>query len=424
MISLMKQLWPINRSITGKGLRETLGIIKSNLTDLKIIEVETGTKVLDWVVPQEWNLNDAYLIDPEGKTIASLAQNNLHILGYSTAVNKEIALDELLPHLYSLPEQPNAIPYVTSYYQKNWGFCLTDIEKQNLQKGKYKAYIDANHFDGSLSYGELIIPGKSEKEVFISTYCCHPSMANNELSGPVVSIALAKWISSLENLNYTYRFIYTPEMIGSAAYLEFNRNHLKKNVVAAFNLTCVGDDRTWSYLPSRLENTYADKVALFALNNNVDNYKKYEWKDRGSDESMYCAPSIDLPMVSVMRSKYGSYPEYHTSLDIIGKVVTEQGLQQSYDLHKRMISILENDHIPVSQVLGEPQLGPRGLYPMLSKKGSTAIVKNRLNLISYADGNHSLLDIALKCGVPFFDLLEEVEILVKHKVIKTQTLWN
>ncbi len=424
MIALMEKLWPLNRSITGNGLRETLEILKQIVPSLNIVEVKTGSKVLDWVVPQEWELIDAYLKDPDGNTIASLEENNLHIVGYSTAVNKELDLEELLPHLHSLPDQPEAIPYVTSYYKKNWGFCISEIEKQNLKKGKYKAYIDAKHFKGSLSYGELIIPGKSEKEIFISTYCCHPSMANNELSGPVVSLELAKWISSLENLNYTYRFVFIPEMIGSATYLEFNRKHLTKNVIAGFNLTCVGDDRAWSFLPSRSEKTYADKVAEYALDRYVASYDKYEWKDRGSDESMYCAPGIDLPVVSVMRSKYGTYPEYHTSFDTIGRVVTEQGLQKSFDLHKQMITIIESDCFPLTQVLGEPQLGPRGLYPMLSKKGSTDIVKTRLDLISYADGNRSLLDISMKCQVSFEELLKELKILVEHQILKTKALWN
>ena len=422
MIELMKRLWPINRSITGEGLRETLDIIKEILPDLVIHEVESGSKVLDWTVPEEWEIKKAYLENPDGEVIADFEENNLHVVGYSKAVEAKMSLEELMPHLHSIPEQPNAIPYVTSYYQKNWGFCINDEVKQNLKPGTYKAYIDAKHFKGSLSYGELFIRGKSDKEVLISTYCCHPSMANNELSGPCVAVALAGWLFQKEYLHYSYRFVFIPEIIGSAAFLENKLSHLKEKVFAGFNLTCVGDNRTWSYLPTRNGNTYSDHIALHTLKYQVDTYDTYTWNDRGSDESMYCAPGIDLPMALVMRSKFGTYPEYHTSLDTIGGVVTAEGLQDSLAIHIQMLKIIEHNCIPVAQVLGEPQLGPRGLYPMISKKGSTDPVKMRLNLISYSDGQHTLLEIAEKCKVPFEDLIEEVELLVEHGVLRTNLI--
>jgi len=417
MISLMKTLWPINRSITGKGLRKTLRIIQEYIPDLELHEVKSGTKVLDWEVPDEWEIKAAYLKNPEGKVIADFKLNNLHVLGYSTAVDAELSLDELLPHLYSLPEQPEAIPYVTSYYQRNWGFCIEDSVKQNLTPGIYKAHIEAQHFKGSLTYGELLIKGKSDKEVLISTYCCHPSMANNELSGPCVAVALAQWLSQQSDLKYSYRFVFAPETIGAATVLEKNRTHLVDKVIAAFNLTCVGDERTWSLMPSRLRDTYTDKIARHALKYYVSAYDEYSWNDRGSDERMYCSPLINLPMVSVMRSKYGTYPEYHTSLDKMGEVVTGEGLEASLRMHQKMIEILEHDCVPMSLIYGEPQLGRRGLYPMISKKGSSDLARNRLNLISYADGNHSLLDIAEKCEVAFEELLPEVELLEKHNIL-------
>jgi len=422
MISLMKELWPINRSLSGSGLRQTLNIFKGILPELKIYEVESGSQVLDWKVPEEWEITKGILKDPDGDVIADLDENNLHVIGYSTAVDASLSLEELQPHLYSLPEQPEAIPYVTSYYQKNWGFCISDAVRQDLKPGKYQACIESKHFKGNLNYGEYILKGKSDKEILISTYCCHPSMANNELSGPCVSLALASWLREKSDLFYTYRFIFIPEMIGSAMYLERNMNHLKEQVVAGFNLTCVGDERAWSFLPSRYGNTYADKIAKHTLENNTDHYDAYSWNDRGSDESMYCAPGIDLPVVSVMRSKYGTYPEYHTSLDTIGRVVTAEGLQGTLDMHKKMIKILENDCKPKSLILGEPQLGKRGLYPMISSKGSTDPVKTRLNLISYADGNLTLLEIAEKCKVPFEELIPEIELLESHNIISRQSL--
>lgn len=422
MIALMKSLWPINRSISGQGLRKTLRIIKKMLPDLEIHEVKSGSKALDWIVPDEWEISHGYLEDPNGERIADIEVNNLHVLGYSTSIDREFSLEEILPHLYSLPNQPNAIPYVTSYYQKNWGFCISDTVKQQLQSGTYKANIQARHFQGSISYGELVIPGNSDKEVLISTYCCHPSMANNELSGPCVSVALAGWLLQQEQRKYTYRFVYIPEMIGSAAFLEDRMHHLKEKVFAAFNLTCVGDNRTWSYLPSRNGDTYSDKIAQHALKYHAESYDHYTWNDRGSDESMYCAPGIDLPVASVMRSKYGTYPEYHTSLDSIGSVVNADGLQGTLDIHKKMIEIIENNCRPVTQIYGEPQLGRRGLYPMISSKGSTDIVKNMLNLISYADGKLTLLEIAEKCKIPFAELIPEMEKLLKHEILKEAEL--
>jgi aminopeptidase-like protein len=418
MISLMKKLWPLNRSITGQGLRETLSIIKELITGFEIHEVQSGTKVLDWSIPEEWEITEAYLEGPDGQRIADLDKNNLHILGYSTGVDKELSLDELMPHLHTLPEQPDLIPYVTSYYQKNWGFCITDKVKQQLKPGTYKAYINARHFEGSLTYGEFLLRGKSDKEVFISTYVCHPSMANNELSGPCVAVALAGWLLSQKNLKFTYRFVFAPETIGSAAYLDANMAHLKEKVIAAFNLTCVGDERIWSFMPSRLGNTYADRVARFALDHYTESYDNYNWNDRGSDERMYCSPLVNLPMVSVMRSKYHAYPEYHTSADNIGNVVTANGLEGTLELHKSIINIIENDCCPISLVYGEPQLGKRGLYPMMSKKGSTDAVKIRLNILSYCDGEHSMLDIAEKCNVQFQNLCEEINILLENKLIK------
>lgn len=418
MIDFMSALWPINRSITGDGIRETLHMIQAKLPELNLIEVPSGTQVLDWIVPDEWRIELAQLTNPDGKVIADMAVHNLHVVGYSEAVNKHLSLHELQAHLYSLPDQPNAIPYVTSYYKRNWGFCISDELRQSLQEGIYHAHIVSEHIKGSLTLGELVIPGDTDAEVLISTYCCHPSMANNELSGPCVATYLAQWVNALPRRKYTYRFVFIPEMIGSAAYLQLNQAYLKEHVKAAFNLTCVGDERDWSFLPSRKGNTYSDKVALHVLRYSNKDVSMYRWTDRGSDESMFCAPGIDLPMVSVMRTKYGVYPEYHTSLDTIGDVVTANGLAETLELHQRMIEVIEYDGKPVSLVLGEPQLGPRGLYPMTSVKGSTASVKDMLNLISYADGEHTLLDIADKCERPFSVFLPILTQLEAHKLIR------
>ncbi len=310
-----KDLWPINRSITGNGVRESLKIIQSYLPDLKIKEIKTGTKVFDWIVPQEWNVTNAWIKCPDGRKICDVNDNNLHLVGYSIPINKLMDFDELNKHLYSLPEQPDAIPYKTSYYEKRWGFCISQNERDTLTTGKYEVYIDSKLSNGSLTYGELIIDGKSSKEVFLSTYICHPSMANNEISGPAVTTFLGDWITKLKNKRYSYRIIFVPETIGSIAYLSKNLNEMKKNIFAGFNITCVGDNRMYSYLPSRNGYTISDRIAKHILKNIDPNFKLYKWTDRGSDERQYCSPNIDLPVISMMRSKYGTFKEYHTSLD-------------------------------------------------------------------------------------------------------------
>src|SRR3989344_3143261 len=259
MYELAERIFPICRSITGKGLRKTLRTLQEHIP-LVIHEVPSGTKVFDWTVPKEWNIKDAYIITPEGKKIAEFKKNNLHVVGYSTPIDKEVSLAELEKHLCSFPEQPDAIPYVTSYYKAYWGFCLTHRERQSLKDGTYHVVVDSELKDGSLTYGEIIIPGSSKKEILLSTYVCHPSMANNELSGPVVVAHIAKWIASAPR-KYTYRIIFIPETIGSLSYLSKHLREMKENSIAGFNLTCVGDDRAFSYLPSRNGETRAAQVA-------------------------------------------------------------------------------------------------------------------------------------------------------------------
>ena len=249
MHQICKDLFPINRSITGEGVRQTLSYIKNILPQLEIFSVPSGTHAFDWVVPEEWDVKNAFIKDSSGKKIVDFKENNLHLVGYSCGVDNHISLELLQSHLFSLPNQPKSIPYVTSYYKRTWGFCISHEDRLRLKEDKYHVYIDANHFEGNLNYGELIIPGSSSKEILLSTYVCHPSMANNELSGPAVTIALAQWLSSLKDNRYTYRIIFIPETIGSLVYLSKNIDILKANVVAGYNITCVGDERAISFLP-------------------------------------------------------------------------------------------------------------------------------------------------------------------------------
>lgn len=405
MHKLCEKLFPICRSITGDGFRESLAIIKKELSleGLQFFEVATGTKCFDWEVPKEWNISEAYIITPSGEKICDFAVCNLHVVGYSAPVAQEMSLEQLQNHLYSLPDQPDAIPYITSYYQQRWGFCITEHERQRLKPGSYKVYIDSELKEGSLTYGELILPGATEQEVFLSSYLCHPSMANNELSGPVVTAFLAKWLLSLASRKYTYRIILIPETIGSITYLSLHHQTMKNNIIAGFNITCVGDDRAYSYLPSKTGATLADQVAKHVLAHSHPDYVSYSFLDRGSDERQYCSNGIDLPVCSIMRTKYGCYPEYHTSLDDL-ELVTASGLLGSYQVLQKSIQCLEANETLVATVLGEPQLGKRGLYPTIGNKNASAKVQNMMNFLAYCDGVSSNLEIAEKIKVPLWEL--------------------
>lgn len=414
---LCQELYPICRSITGNGLRASLSIIKKIIPELQIIEVPTGTKCFDWEVPKEWNIKSAYIITPSGKKICDLAVNNLHIMGYSTPVNTIISLDELQKHLYSLPEQPHAIPYITSYYKERWGFCITHNERDTLEPGEYQVFIDSELSDGSLTYGELILPGTSDEEVFLSSYLCHPSMANNELSGPTVTTFLAKWIDELRNRKYTYRIIIIPETIGSITYLSKNYKKMRKKTIAGFNITCIGDDNAYSYLPSRQGNTLSDTVAQHVLKKMHPEFVSYSFLDRGSDERQYCSPGMNLPVCSIMRTKYGCYPEYHTSLDDLN-FISPAGLNGGYSVLQKIIECIEMNETLTSSALCEPQLGKRGLYPTISTKETRAQVCDMMDFIAYCDGTLSNIEIAELINVPLWELknliirLKEESILI------------
>jgi aminopeptidase-like protein len=417
MHSWANKLFPICRSITGPGVRQTLEYIKISLPGLKIHSVPSGSKVLDWTVPDEWTIRDAYIMNESGHKIVDFKNHNLHVMGYSEPVDKWLRLEDLEQHLYSRPEQPDAIPYVTSYYERRWGFCLTHNQRSKLKQGNYRVVIDSEHKPGVLNYGELILRGESRQEVFLSTYICHPSMANNELSGPVVSMALAQYVTSLENHRYTYRIIFIPESIGAIVYLSSNLEHLKINVIAGFNITCIGDDRCFSYLPSRNGKTLSDQVAKHVLKHTDKDVKHYSWLDRGSDEKNYCAPGIDLPIATIMRSKYGEYPEYHSSLDDLN-LVTPSGLEGGFKALKRAIEVIEKNVYLKATILGEPNLGQRGLYPTLSINKLDDKIQTMKHILSYCDGKSSLLDIATIINKPFWELESIVKTLREHGLLE------
>ena len=442
-LNLGKRLFPICRSITGNGVRKTLIIIRDYLPKLKIFEVKSGTKVFDWKVPPEWNVKNAYVKDKYGKKIIDFKNNNLHLVGYSIPTKKLITKKELFLHLHTIKQQPNAIPYVTSYYKKYWGFCVSHKDKEIFTK-KYRNNKDlfeininsSSNKKGSLSYGELIIPGQSKKEIFISTYICHPSMANNELSGPLVAISLARYFSSIKKNKRTLRFIFVPETIGSITYLSRNYKKLKKNVIGGYNLTCIGDERRYSFLPTKNGNTLSDNAAMEAFDDLKLKYKTYSFLDRGSDERQYNSPGIDLPIASIMRSKYGTYPEYHTSLDDFN-LVTEKGLEGGFKIARRAIAILMNSDlknkkfnvkkvqrknklIPRNLILCEPHMSKRGLYPSLNTKKVSQYKKksvNFMNFLQYADGKNDLADISNFIKLSFGQTSKIFKILLKKKLI-------
>jgi len=417
MFDLCTRLFPICRSITGSGFRESLQIIKEYLPELTIHNVASGTKVFDWEVPLEWNIRDAYIIDPDGNKLCDFKKNNLHVVGYSVPIDLDLSLAKLQSHLYSLPNQPTAIPYVTSYYKARWGFCLPHELREKLKEGTYHVFIDSDLAPGNLSYGEWILPGNQREEIFLSTYLCHPSMANNELSGPVLATFLAGWLKELKQRRYTYRIIIIPETIGSITYLSKNFPVMKQNIIAGFNLTCVGDNNDYSYLPSRSGDTLADKVALHVLRHTHPEFRQYSFLERGSDERQYCSPGIDLPVCLIMRSKYYEYPEYHTSLDNLS-FVSPEGLSGSFDVYQKAIQCLESNQKLRVTVLCEPQLGKRGLYPTVSTKDTAKQVKNMMNILAFADGTRSTLELAELIGVPLWELEPIISSLVKEELLE------
>lgn len=410
MYAFAERLFPIGRSLTGEGVRQSLGMIKELVPELEIREIPSGTQVFDWTIPQEWEIRHAYIEEEAGNRIVDYEVNNLHVIGYSTPVDRYVDLEELLNYIRVEDEQPDVIPYVTSYYSPRYGFCMSKRQRDALKPGTYHMVIDSRLFDGVLNYAELLLPGKTEKEVLLSTYICHPSMANNELSGPVLVTWLANWLKTIDR-NLTYRIVIVPETIGSIAYLSRNLDAMRKNTIAGFVLTCVGDDRTYSYLESRNGNTLSDRVLTNVLKDVYPEYKTYSYLDRGSDERQYNAPGVDLPVCDFCRSKYGEYPEYHTSADDMS-LISPRGLSGAYHVMTQVLAALEMNGFYRVNCLCEPQLGKRGLYPTESRKGIYHEVKKLTNLIAYADGERDLIEISTKIGVPLVELIPIVEKLV------------
>jgi aminopeptidase-like protein len=396
MLALISELFPLPRSITGEGLRETLRLLQRTIP-LEIREVPTGTRVLDWEIPKEWVIREAWIRDEQGTVIADFAVSNLHVVNYSVPVRTRMSLDELRPHLHSLPDRPRVIPYRTSYYTAAWGFCLAHEQLSDLKPGQYDVLIDSELRDGHLSYGELLVPGAERDEILISAHTCHPSLANDNLSGIAVATCLAERLLA-SPARLSVRFLFAPGTIGSLAWLSANRERLR--VRAGLVLAGIGDAGPFTYKRSFRGDATVDRAVALALRDAGEPYVLQPWSPWGYDERQYNAPGFRLPVGLLMRTPHGTYPEYHTSADDLSFVRTDR-LAAALDLVEAVVRILEQDVRPVNLVPhGEPQLGRRGLYASVGgvgPGGSMAL----LWLLSMSDGNHSLLDIAETSGLPW-----------------------
>ena len=417
-------LFPINRSITGSGVRKTLNIIKKEFPDLKIKKFESGKKVFDWIIPPEWNVTDAYVLDKNNKKIIDFKVCNLHLLGYSIPLRKQVSKKLLMNNIYFLKDQPDAIPYITSYYKRRWGFCISykqyiDIEKKYSPSDKFNVVIKSSlKKNGVLNYGELILKGKKDpkREILISTYICHPSLANNELSGPIVSMSLINYFRK-KNLNKTLRFIFIPETIGSISYIHNNLKNLKQRIIGGYNLTCIGDERQHSCMFSKYNNSPSDEALVEAYKSlKIKKYKVHSFLKRGSDERQYNSPGIDLKITSIFRTKYGEFSEYHTSLDDF-KLVTLKGCNGGFNVAKKSIEIMLNRDYPKSIVFCEPQMGKRGLYSTLSTKDRNSSFRSYLDFLQYADGLHSLEKISHIIKLNIRTVKKIYKLLLSHKLV-------
>ena len=416
MMALIEELFPICRSITGNGVRQTLETLR-RFIPLEVNEVPSGIGVLDWTVPPEWNIRDAYILDPDGRRVVDFAANNLHIVQYSRPIDAMIPLGELRPHLHTLPDQPDWIPYRTSYYTENWGFCLTHRQLSSLADGPYRVVIDSDLGPGHLSYGELLIPGETDDTVLFSCHICHPSLANDNLSGIAVATMLACHLQTLR-LRHSYRFLFIPGTIGSLTWLARNEDKVGR-IVHGLVLSCLGDAGGMTYKQSRRGNAAIDRIVAHVLRNDEVPHRITPFVPYGYDERQYCSPGFDLPVGCLMRTPNGGYPEYHSSADNLS-LLRPESLAHSLAVLRRIVAVIEGDAVCRSRnPKGEPQLGQRGLYETMG--GQRAASYDQMALLwvlNLADGHHSLLDMAERAGVPFATIRAAADALVAAELLE------
>jgi aminopeptidase-like protein len=410
------ELYPICRSITGDGIRRTLALIQARIP-LQTTELPSETQIFDWTVPKEWNIRDAYVKGPDGNKIVDFRQHSLHILNYSTPIHKTMSLDELKPHLFTLPEHPDWIPYRTSYYKENWGFCLSHRQMLALKQGNYEVCVDSTLENGSMVYGECYVPGRSKEEILISCHACHPSLANDNLSGLTVATFLAQFLAG-KDLRCSYRFLFLPGTIGAIAWLAQNRataTRIRHGLV----LTCIGDAGGFHYKKSRQGNAEMDRAAAHVLRHSGEPSEILEFSPDGYDERQYCSPGFNLPVGCLMRSVWGKFPEYHTSADNLDFIRPEQ-LAKSLRVCAAILDALEDNRRYRSlNPFCEPQLGRRNLYHTVGGCVPGLEISARLWVLNLSDGEHSLLDIAERSGLPFAAISDAAEVLSQSKLLES-----
>ncbi len=402
MHDFIGEIYPICRSITGDGVRETLRLIQSRIP-LQMQEVPSGTQVFDWTVPLEWNVSDAYVLNREGRRVIDYKAHNLHLMSYSIPLRKKMKLDELKPHLFSLPDHPDWIPYRTSYYKKNWGFCLRHADLGRFPDGEYDVVINSSLQPGSLTYGETYLPGETLDEILISCHVCHPSLCNDNLSGIAVAVRLAQTMAARAR-RYSYRFLFIPGTIGSITWLARNE-HIVSRIKHGLVLTGVGDAGNVTYKRSRQGHAEIDRAMAHVLKQAAAPYTLIDFSPYGYDERQYCSPGFNLPVGCFMRTPHGEYPEYHSSGDNL-EFVKPESLARSYEVCLSLFDLLEHNCTYLNMnPKCEPQLGRRGLYRAVAgqqEKQSKELAM--LWVLNGSDGSHTLLDIAERAGVPFNEI--------------------
>lgn len=416
MIEFIREMYPICRSITGNGVRDTLKLVLEHIP-LQIQEIPTGTKVLDWVIPREWNIRDGFIKDSSGKKIVDFNQLNLHVLNYSIPINKKMSLADLRSHLFTIPEKPTLIPYRTSYYSENWGFCISHDQLLSLKEDTYEVVIDSDLSQGHLTYGELYIKGRSDNEVLISTHICHPSLCNDNLSGIAVCVNLAKEMLKTDN-HYSYRFLFIPATIGAIAWLAKNEACLGR-VKYGLVTSLLGINSLFTYKRTRSGDLRIDRIVEYVLSKrnvdcNVINFVPY-----GYDERQFCSPGYNLPVGNLARVPYGEYLEYHTSADNFN-LISDKALYDSLDVLKEVVRYIEGDRRYINQYpKGEPQLGKHGLYDSIGGRNESKLLQLAfLWVLNYSDGAYSLTDIAMMSGLELDIVVEAGDMLKEKGLIK------
>ena len=416
MHQFIERMYPITRSITGNGVRQTLSMI-SEIIPLEITEIPSGTKVLDWEVPDEWNIRDAWVKDGDGNKIIDFRKLNLQVLNYSEAVHKTVNREELLEHVFTNPELPDEVPYRTSYHNRNWGFCMAEKEKAALAPGDYEVFVDADLEPGALTYGEYVVKGESEDEVIISTHICHPSLANDNLSGIAVATHLAKALQE-KDLNYSYRFLFIPVTIGSISWLSQNEKNVEK-IKHGLVLTLLGDSSKFHYKKSRDGNHEIDRIMELVLKETGSPFEIREFSPYGYDERQFCSPGFNLPVGRISRKPHGEFPEYHTSADNLDFVKAEK-LAESLSLLEKATDFIEQNKTYLNlSPKGEPQLGKRGLFKKVGGASKTKDFEmGLLWVLNLSDGTNDLVSIAERSGLTFETIAQAADALTEVGLLK------